>query len=69
MHGWLAKTGWIHRIPGKGSFVLARELVQIEKPVTYEQEVAGLVSPSEIQHKRIGLVIPKIEDFFSLFVY
>jgi GntR family transcriptional regulator, arabinose operon transcriptional repressor len=64
--GELAKTGWIHRIPGKGSFVLAKDLAKVEKPMTDEQGGVGLNKLFEDVNKRIGFVIPKLEDFFAI---
>ncbi|UKS28313.1 GntR family transcriptional regulator [Paenibacillus sp. HWE-109] len=64
--GELAKTGWIHRIPGRGSFVQARELVEDTQALAGEQLDVSLSSAFEAVNKRIGLVIPKIEDFFAI---
>ncbi|RKP53218.1 GntR family transcriptional regulator [Cohnella endophytica] len=62
--GELAKTGWIHRIPGKGSFVRTRELANIEESKSIER--AGASADRAMLNKRIGLIIPKLEDFFAI---
>jgi GntR family transcriptional regulator of arabinose operon len=64
--GELAKAGWIHRIPGKGSFVLARDLAKAEISASAEQVGEGMTGRDESMNKRIGLVIPKLEDFFAI---
>ncbi|MEK3888274.1 GntR family transcriptional regulator [Bacillus sp. FSL K6-3431] len=65
----LAKEGWIYRIPGKGSFVKEGIHDLMNKSMINNQGSEDLlkVSDSSAQNrKKIGLIMPSIEDFFAI---
>ncbi|SEO21518.1 GntR family transcriptional regulator [Paenibacillus sp. OV219] len=61
----LAKEGWLHRIQGKGSYVQ-----EMKKPLENSAVGSGSSALSGAQQpdsrRIIGLIIPKLSDFFSI---